>query len=189
MYNVDVARFHRSIALVASALIAACSHASQAPNFSLLDDRGQSWTLAQQRGKAIALTFGFTHCADTCPMTLAKLVRLRSELGAQADALAVVLVTVDPERDTPAVLHRYLAHFGASPGGIVGLTGSASEIDAVEHAYHVWSQRIPGKRGGTYDEAHSAVIYFIDARGRIASIHDDDDSQAALAAAIRAMAG
>ena len=129
------------------------------------------------------LSFGFTHCADTCPATLAKLTRVRRSLGTSG-RIAIAMVSVDPRRDTPAVLHRFVQHFD---GRIVGLTGRPADVAAVESAYHVWAQRLPGKvRGGAgYDVAHSAVIYFIDPSGRIRNISDDDASDGTLANAMR----
>lgn len=174
------------LAVVATLLVAtqACGTARTAPDFTLTDDRGQAWALRDQGGKAVALTFGFTHCLDTCPATLAKLTRLSRALGSRGANVEIAFVTIDPQRDTPRKLHTYLPRF-ESPR-LVGLTGSASQIDAVETAYHVWAQRIPGKRGaGEYDMAHSAVIYFIDGRGRVRSVHDDNDSDAELARALQ----
>src|SRR5579862_4108253 len=160
----------------AFALVAAfggCArHGASAPDFTLRDDAGQTWALSSQRGKAVLLTFGFTHCADTCPATIAKLVRLSDGLGARAGDVEIVMVTVDPQRDTPPAMHRFLARFD-SPR-VVGLTGSPAQIDAVERAYHVWAQRIPGAHGAAaYDVAHSAVIFFVDRNGHIAAIRDD----------------
>lgn len=169
-------------------LLAGCAQGRSAPDFMLTDDNGQSWNLSAQHGKTVLLTFGFTHCVDTCPATLAKLARLSGAFGSRAKDIEIAFVTVDPQRDTPSALHRYLTRFDTDR--IVGLTGTLSQIETVENAYHVWAQKIPGKRGtGNYDEAHSAVIYFIDANGRIRSLHDDDDSSATLGNAMRAALG
>ena len=94
------------------------------------------------------------------------------------------MVSVDPRRDTPAVLHRFVGRFD---GPVVGLTGTPSNVAKVESAYHVWAQRVPGRARGSnaYDVVHSAVIYFIDPRGTIRDISDDDASDAALAKAMR----
>ena len=157
-----------------------------APNFTLTNESGVPWTLADQRGKVIALFFGFTHCADTCPDTLAKLSRAIASQGALARNAQVAFVTVDPERDTPAVLKRYLARFEGAR--IVGLTGTRAQIEGVEHAYHVWAQKIPGTRGGTdYDESHSAIVYLIDASGHERVVHDPDDKLDEIAADIRVL--
>ena len=169
--------------VAAAAVLAACAQRGpSAPNFTLVDDAGRPWSLATQRGNPVVLTFGFTHCADTCPETLAKLARLRRTLGAGTTRIA--MVSVDPSRDTPPVLHRFVGQFD---GPVVGLTGAPANVAAVESAYHVWAQRVPGRfhRAGSYDVVHSAIIYFIDARGAIRDISDDDASDAALAHAMR----
>lgn len=149
---------------------------SPAPDFTLTDDSGSPWTLSKQRGKTIALFFGYTHCPDTCPLTLTKLSHAAAQQGSRASDVVIALVTVDPQRDTPAVLKRYVEKF---PGAaIVGLTGTAAQIAGVERSYHVWAQKIPGKhRGGAaYDDAHSSVTYLIDRNGRQRVLHNDDDA-------------
>jgi protein SCO1 len=173
----------RVLAVALVLLLGSCSSGT-APNFRLTDDTGASWTLAGQQGKTVVLTFGFTHCTDTCPATLAKLTRLAGTVDAQGHSVEIVFVTVDPGRDTPRVLHRFLTHFNTGATHVTGLTGSPPQIDSVERAYHVWAQRIPGSRA-SYDVAHSAVIYFIDPAGRIRALHDDDDPDAVLSAALR----
>jgi protein SCO1/2 len=170
------------------ATLAACgARGTSAPDFTLMGDDGRPWTLSAQRGRPVLLTFGFTHCIDTCPATLAKLSHLTRTLGTSADNVEIAMVTVDPQRDTPALLHRFVAHFDRP---IVGLTGNSAEVRAVEAAYHVWAQSIPGKHRSpkSYDVAHTAVIYAIDARGRIRDVRNDDDSEAALATTVRELA-
>ena len=105
-------------------------------------------------------------------------------LGNRAQRVEIAMVTVDPARDTPAVLRRFLTRF-QEPGGsrIVGLTGSAAQIASMERAYHVWSQRMP-VRSGRYDVAHSSIVFVIDSRGAIAGVRDGDDAQATLLASL-----
>ncbi|HEV3195406.1 MAG TPA: SCO family protein [Candidatus Cybelea sp.] len=180
----------RFVAIACIGLTVACSNGRAAPNFTLLDDAAKSWTLSRQRGKALLLTFGFTHCADTCPAMLARLAGMSRSLGAQADELEIVLVTVDPARDTTPVMHRFMARFrGLSSSRLVGLTGTAQQIEAVERAYDVWSQRIPGARRRGYDEAHSTVIFLIDSRGQVRALRDADDSEGSIARAVAEMLG
>ncbi len=169
---------------VAVFLAACAQQGPSAPRFSLIDDTGRPWTLSAQRGNPVVLTFGFTHCADTCPETLAKLAHLRSALGTGSGTVRIAMVSVDPRRDTPAVLHRFVEQFD---GPVAGLTGTPSEIAAVESAYHIWVQRVPGPahRANSYDVVHSAVIYFIDPRGTIRDISDDDASDLTLSNAMR----
>jgi protein SCO1 len=172
----------RLFAIAGAVMLGACSRGWFAPNIQLTDDTGARWELAGQRGRAVVLTFGFTHCADTCPATIAKLTRL-VDASRQGRSVEIAFVTVDPKRDTAPALHRFLSRFNDGPAHVTGLTGTPAQIDAVERAYHVWAQRLPGR--GDYDEAHSAVIYFIDGGGRIRALQDDDDPDAVLSAALR----
>jgi protein SCO1 len=155
-----------------------------APNFTLTSDTGAPWTLAAQHGKIVALFFGFTHCTDTCPATLAKLAAvLRAQPHANAE---IAFVTIDPQRDTPAVMHAYIRRF--SGARIVGLTGTPAQIASVERAYNVWSKPLPDPKGGNdYDEAHSAFTFLIDRSGDQRVVHNDDDAQRDYAADVRTL--
>lgn len=173
--------FRGLILLLCAAAIVACS-AGSAPNFTLRDDRGRPWTLSQQRGKALLLTFGFTHCTDTCPATLAKLSRLTASLQQRSQDVEIVFVTVDPVRDTVPVLRRFMARFDPpGEGRLVGLTGTSQDVERVKTAYHIWSQRTP------HDIAHTSAIFLIDPQGRISAVRDDSDSQESLAHAVGQM--
>ena len=174
-----------SAVLAVVLLLSGCAgNASRAADFSLTADDGRPWTLSAQHGHAVLLTFGFTHCADTCPETLGKLAHLRRALGPSGDAVEIAMVTVDPHRDSVPVLRRFVERFD---GPVTGLTGTPAQVARVENAYHVWSQRVPGHTAGSYDVVHSATIYFIDARGNVRDIHDDGESEADLNSAVRAM--
>lgn len=152
----------------------------------MTDDTGAAWTLSAQRGTPVVLFFGFTHCADTCPDTLARLAHLAGTAGSHNPSVEIAFISVDPQRDTPPVLHRFVQRFATPRARIVGLTGSPEQIDAVETAYHAWAQRIPGKHeGGGYDYAHSDAIVFVDPAGRLQSLHDTGDSDAVLSRALR----
>jgi len=157
-------------------LLAGCAHPGPvAPNIALTDQRGSLWQLSEQRGKVVAVYFGFTHCADTCPATVAKLTTAIRAQGAKAADAEIAFVTVDPQRDTPAVLARWVARFSGAT--IVGLTGTPAQIEATEHAYHVWAQRLPAAHGSyDYDEAHTAIVFVIDRSGYITSMADDADT-------------
>ena len=171
-----------ALAIASLASLDACAAAPAAPAVNLVDDSGNRWALADQH-KPVVLTFGFTHCADTCPATLAKLSRLVDGAGTPAE---IAFVTVDPQRDTPVVMRRFVKKFETPRARIVGLTGTPEQIDAVESAYHVWAQKVPGNhKNGGYDIAHAAVLFFIDASGRTRSLHDDGDPDAVLARALR----
>ncbi|HEX4012859.1 MAG TPA: SCO family protein [Candidatus Cybelea sp.] len=165
----------------------ACSNGSQAPNLTLQSDRSLAWQLAAQRGKAVLLTFGFTHCADTCPAIVARLAHAGVAIGRPGD-VEIAFVTVDPARDTPAVLHRFLNRF-AQPGlEIVGLTGTPRQLAAAQHAYHVWSAKLPVRKGG-YDVSHSAAIFLIAPDGRLQGVLDDQDNESAVVAALKKALG
>ena len=177
-------------ALVLLAVLAACAPsfdgtalpARAAPQFVLTDQTGHPWSLAAARGTTLALYFGYTHCPDDCPLTLEKLSRAIAALGATAHC-EIVFVTVDPARDTPARLAAYLRHFHGAT--IVGLTGSPAALARVAAAYHVWSQRLPGK--GDYQFAHASPVYLIDGNGMLRVLHDDGDATAAFSHDLRAL--
>jgi protein SCO1 len=170
----------KSMALLLAALVTACSGGKRAPDFVLQDDGGNAWTLSQQRGKVVLLTFGFTHCADTCPATVAKLAQLGRLLPRKAGDFEVAFVTVDPARDSSSALHRFVERFAQEGNArVVGLTGSFEQISRVEREYNVWSAPT------AHDIAHSAVIFLIDSHGRMRDIRDDSDSESSLAHAVR----
>jgi protein SCO1/2 len=151
-------------------------HTDYAPDFTLTDQDGRPFTLSAQRGHPVVLFFGYTHCPDTCPTTLAHLARALRSPRAPQDA-RVAFVSVDPDRDSPTVLKRYVALFDPR---FYGLTGSAKALDLVETAYHTWHERLPAKHGGDYEVAHGAAIYFIDRRGTLRGIGDWSDDTPAL---------
>jgi protein SCO1/2 len=173
---------------LAAVLLAACSSARfdgtamspvrQAPPFTLTDQSGHAWSLDSQRGERVALYFGYTHCPDDCPLTLAKLSHAIAELGSNGKNSEIAFVTVDPARDTPAVLAAYIARFHGAR--IVGLTGSRTALARVYRAYDVWAQRIPGASPSHgYDVSHASPVFLIDSAGRLRVVHDDDDPRSA----------
>ena len=109
-----------------------------APPIGLQGSDGKPFDLAKYRGKVVVLEFGYTHCTEVCPVSLAALAEARKLLGADAARLQVVFITVDPARDTVARLNGYLAHFDPS---FIGVTGSAARIDAVLKAYGIESAK------------------------------------------------
>jgi protein SCO1 len=170
------------VALAGVIALAACNHGNRAPSFELLDDRGQPWALQDQPGGTVVF-FGYTHCEDTCPLTLVKLSKALKDIETSGRGTQIAFITVDPERDTPRVLHAWLSKFGPQ---VVGLTGTASQIESVERSYHVYAQKLPSRHGGYgYDEAHSSTIFFIDKARYIVSLHDPTDSLSELARAMR----
>ncbi|MGH7708612.1 MAG: SCO family protein [Vulcanimicrobiaceae bacterium] len=164
-------------AVVAITGFAVAHYAGQrnlAYDFTLTNSAGKPYALTDARGRAVALFFGFTHCTDVCPETLAKLVRARANLGPRAGDARIVFVTVDPKRDSPEAMASYVSRFG---NGIVGLTGSPAQLAPVYRAYHVWFQIVPNpKQPADYDVSHSSGIYFIGPDGRLRALGDWTDS-------------
>jgi len=107
--------------------------------------------------------FGFTHCPDACPTTLAELATVAQSLGPEANRLQVLVVTVDPARDTPQVLRQYVSSFNP---GFLGLTGTADEISATAKEFKVYFQKQP-QPGGSYSVDHSAGTFVFDKQGRL----------------------
>lgn len=134
-----------------------------APELSLQGSDGQELKLARFRGKLVLLVFGFINCPEVCPTTLATLAQARKALGAQAAAVQVVYVTVDPERDSVAQMRPYLAAFDPS---FVGGTGSPEALAAVRKGYGVVAEKVV-RPGGAYFLNHSSSVYLIDREGRL----------------------
>jgi protein SCO1 len=124
--------------------------------------------LERWRGKVVLLVFGFTHCPAVCPTTLATLAETRKLLGADAAALQVVYVTVDPERDDLAHVRTYLAGFDPT---FVGGTGRPEALATLRQRYGVTAQKVPPAGGGAdYFMSHSTSIYLIDRAGRLRAL-------------------
>lgn len=155
-----------------------------APDFSLTDSSGKLFRLDAQRGRTVALFFGYTHCPDVCPTTLAALARAKRRLPAAAGRnVDVVFVTIDPARDTPALIGSYVHQFDPA---FIGLTGTPAQLDAVYAHYHIFHQKLPahGSAAG-YPMAHSSTIQFIGPRGGVRAFADWSDSPDQLVAAFR----
>jgi len=145
--------------------------------FTLTGGDGKPFSSASLAGKPFAIFFGFTRCPDTCPTTLARLTRLRKELPQGDSSLAIVFVTVDPERDTAAEVGRYSEQF-ASP--VIGLTGTPAAIGQVKKEFAVYSKKVPTS-GGDYTVDHTATVFLMDSQGRfVTSISPDESDQVAL---------
>jgi protein SCO1/2 len=135
-----------------------------APDFTLTDYDGAPFALNAQRGSIVLLFFGFTSCPDVCPTTLAELAAVRKNLGADAERVRTVVITVDPERDTAAQLKRYVQVFDPAA---VGLLADRPALEAVYRDYGVVAQRrdLPDSALG-YTIDHTSAVYVIDAAGR-----------------------
>ncbi len=154
--------------------------------FTLTDDTGRVVDAQAFRGKLVLLYFGYTHCPDVCPLTLTHLHVLMQRLGPLADRTRVLFVSVDPARDTPALLHAYVNAFDPH---ITGLTGTPAQIEALAKRYRVAYNRGPALPGGGYEVAHSAGIYVFDDRGRARLLATDADPISAIAHDIRVLLG
>ncbi|WP_215779192.1 MULTISPECIES: SCO family protein [unclassified Paludibacterium] len=132
-------------------------------DFSLTDQQGKPRRLSEFQGKVVALFFGYTHCPDVCPTTLLEYANVYKKLGKDGDKLQVIFVSVDPERDTQAVLAGYVPHFNPT---FVGLTGTPAQVADVMKAYKVVAQKVPTPGGG-YSVDHSAGSYLLDASGQV----------------------
>ena len=135
-----------------------------ARKLELPDVDGRPRTLADWKGKILVVFFGYTHCPDVCPATLAEMATLRKMLGADGDRLETVFVTLDPKRDTPELLKAYVGNFGP---GMTALRGNAEQTAAAAREFKVFYEEVPGKQGGSYTLDHSAASFVFDASGRV----------------------
>lgn len=130
----------------------------------LTDHHGQARTLADFRGKLVALFFGYTHCPDVCPTTMDDLAKALKLLGGRRDEVQVLFVTLDPERDTQQVLAQYVPAFDP---GFLGLYGSPEAIAATARNFKVFYQKqFSGSKSG-YSVDHSAGVYVFDKKGQL----------------------
>lgn len=156
--------------------------ARQLRDFSLVDESGHTLSLRTLEGKPALVFFGFTHCPDVCPTTLATLAQARK--ASQISNLQVLLISVDPARDTPEVLERYVHAFDPA---FRGATGPQASIDAVTKDFGVAVQRVD-LPGGDYTMDHSAAVFLLDDEARVAAIFTAPIEAGALAADLRALA-
>lgn len=175
------------VSIAALFLGAACAHAADgammkagvfdppraAPDFALRGSNGSDLKLSAYRGKVVLLGFGFTSCAAVCPITLGTLAQVHKKLGAQADELQVIYITVDPERDDVPRLKKYLSSFNPT---FVGGTGTDVQLIAVRKDYGIAAEKVAGPDGSF---THSSFIYLIDREGRLRALmpfgHPADD--------------
>ncbi|HTP78729.1 MAG TPA: SCO family protein [Rhizomicrobium sp.] len=131
------------------------------------------------RGKVVVLYFGYTHCPDICPATLANLAAAIEKLGARADDVRVLFVTVDPDRDTPPILAGYARSFAPQ---VQGLRGTPDQLTDVARRYRVVYSVTPDAPGHPYEVMHSAAAFFFDRNGRARLVATKTDDVAGLAA-------
>lgn len=135
-----------------------------AANFALRDASGRERTLAEFRGRIVALFFGFTQCPDVCPTTLTEMAQIKKLLGKQGDLLQVVFVTVDPARDTPEVLRAYMGNFDPT---FVALVPSEKQLEAVAKGFRIHYRKEPGSTPSSYTMEHTAATFLFDPQGRL----------------------
>ena len=138
--------------------------ANYAHEFHLIDAGGKPRSLADYRGKEVVLFFGYTQCPDVCPTTMADLKTVMQTLGAQADRVQVLFVTLDPERDNPGLLAQYVPAFDPR---FIGLYADEATTAQTAKEFKVFYQRVPGATPNSYTLDHTAGTYVFDTEGRI----------------------
>ncbi|HEX7930018.1 MAG TPA: SCO family protein [Sphingomicrobium sp.] len=143
--------------------------------FTLIGSDGKPFSSAKLNGNPYVIFFGFTHCPDVCPTTLARLVKLRKELS--DEPFEIVFVTVDPERDGPTEVGSYAKAFN-SP--IIGLTGSPAQIEQVKKQFGIFSQKVPDESGG-YSVDHTATVFLFGRDGKfVGTVAPEEGDEVAL---------
>lgn len=159
--------------IICSLLVAGCGGAPQfrstditgvdyGKTLELADHTGRPRSLQDFRGKAVVLFFGFTHCPDVCPTTLADVAQALKQLGPDAERVQVLFVTVDPERDTPEALAKYVTAFDSR---FLGLHGDAAAIQRTAKEFKIYYEK--RKTGESYSVDHSGQSYVVDPQGRL----------------------
>ena len=145
--------------------------------FSLIDQDGHKRTDKDFRGRFVLLYFGYTYCPDVCPTTLQSIADALAKLGPKASRVVPVFVTIDPERDTPAVLKKYAAAFGPR---FVALTGSLADIKKLADTYRVYFAKHP-LGGDNYSLDHSSIVYLLGPDGKLVTFYDAEATTASMA--------
>jgi protein SCO1 len=175
-FGLAARRLLTAAALTAGLFVSACSSdapaftgvditgASYAQNFDLTDHNGQRRTLADFKGKAVVVFFGFTQCPDVCPTSMTELAQVKAALGADGDKLQGLFVTVDPERDTPEIMRAYMSHFDPS---FLALYADDGKLEQVAKDFKIYYKKVEGPTPTSYTMDHSAGSYVYDTTGRI----------------------
>ena len=149
--------------------------------FRLEDQTGKPFSDQDMKGRPFLVFFGYTHCPDVCPTTLFEISEVMKALGRDAGSVGALFVTVDPERDTAAVLKDYLSNFDPH---LRGLTGDPAAVAATLKAYRVYAAKVPLK-DGDYTMDHSAAVYLMDKDGRFVSTFNLKQTPEAAAGQLR----
>jgi len=167
-------------AALAAGLLAACSKeapsfagiditgADYANGFSLTDHNGQRRTLADFKGKVVVVFFGFTQCPDVCPTTMMEIAEARRQMGPDGDKLQGLFISIDPERDTPAIMKEYMASFDPS---FLALYAAPGELPDLAKHFKIYYKKVPGKTPTSYTMDHTAGSYVFDTTGRVRLYH------------------
>ena len=134
-------------------------------DFSLIDPDGKARTLADFKGKVVVMFFGYTQCPDICPTTLTEMQQVMTLLGPQSDKVQVLFVTVDPERDTAAILKQYVPSFDPRFLGLRPADEAA--LEKVAKDFKIYYKKVPGTSPGSYTMDHTAGSYAFDPQGRL----------------------
>lgn len=153
-------------------------------DFLLTDHTGKVRRLSDFSGKVVTLFFGFTHCPDVCPTNLATMKQAMTLLGADAERVQVLFVTVDPERDTPELLAQYVPAFDIR---FLGLYADPATTAATAKEFKVYYQKVAGKEAGQYTLDHSAGTYVFDPTGRMRLYIKHGESAERIAADLRVL--
>ena len=138
--------------------------ADYAKDFALADHNGQPKSLKDFAGKVVVLFFGYTHCPDVCPTTMAELAEIKKLLGADGAKLQGLFVTIDPERDKPEVLKAYMVNFDP---GFLALVPTPTQLAALAKDYKIYYKKVEGKTDTSYTMDHSAGSYVYDTQGKL----------------------
>jgi len=150
--------------------------------FVLQDVQGRERTAADLRGRVALVAFGYTHCPDACPMTLARLAKVRKLLGKDADKVQIVFITIDPERDSALLLGNYVGAFDAS---FLALRGSSAQIDAAARAFHAGYHLT--REGQEILVEHTVDVFLVNPQGWIRDVLPPDLTPEEVAADVHAV--
>jgi protein SCO1/2 len=179
---------------VSTGLLTACSEpklqfssiditgADYARDFALADHNGQTRSIRDFQGKVVVVFFGFTQCPDVCPTSMAELAEIKKMLGTDGARLQGLFVTLDPERDTQAVLKAYMGNFDP---GFLALRPELGQLPQLAKDFKIFYKKVEGKTPGSYTLDHSAGSYVFDPSGRVRLYSRYGSGAPALAADIR----
>lgn len=185
-----------ALSISAAAILTGCSKdrpefrgvditgADYARDFHLADHNGQQRSIKDFHGKVVVVFFGFTQCPDVCPTSMQELADVKQQLGKDGERLQGIFVTVDPERDQPAMLKSYMQNFGPD---FLALRPTPEQLPALAKDYKIYYKKVEGKTPTSYTMDHSAGSYVYDPQGRLRIYHRYGSGTEALAADVRTL--